>query len=66
MAVSGFTYYGDESGSHRDPWGTFVLGGYLASDDIWEEFERQWHEALALEKSIEYFHMRECYKLGTC
>jgi len=63
MAVSGFTFYGDESGSHRDPMGTFVISGYLGRDNVWEEFEGQWHEVLHSAKEIEWFHMRDCFKL---
>lgn len=63
MAVSGFTFYGDESGSHHDPAGSFVLSGYLATDDVWAEFEGRWQDVLEHGRKIEWFHMRECIKL---
>jgi hypothetical protein len=61
MAASLVSFYGDESGSHGD--GPFVLSGYLGRDDAWSDFERQWHDALCNGKPIDFFHMRECFKL---
>jgi len=44
-----------------------VFPGYLGSDDAWSDFEDEWHEVLHDTsiggRSIEYFHMHECYKL---
>jgi hypothetical protein len=62
VALSQVSFYGDESGSHGD--GPFVLSGYLGRDDTWSEFQDQWHDVLEhAGKRIEYFHMRECFKL---
>lgn len=65
MACDDLSFYGDESGSNRP--GTFVLSGCLGRDDEWEKFEQEWHNVLTDEsiggRSIDYFHMRDCYKL---
>ncbi len=62
MAVSQVSFYGDESGSHGE--GPFILGGYLGRDDTWSEVQDQWHSVLQnTGKPIDYFHMRECFKL---
>ena len=39
------------------------MSGYFASDEVWTEFEPLWHDALHTEPAIDYFHMRECFKL---
>ena len=65
MACDDLSFYGDESGSHGR--GTIVLSGYLGRDDEWEKFETEWHRVLSDKsiggRSIDYLHMRECYKL---
>ena len=55
------SFWGDESGSHQD--GPFVLAGYLGPDDIWTAFQDDWHTALQDAPAIDFFHMRECFKL---
>ena len=62
MPASGYSFYGDESGSHGE--GTFVLSGYLGRDTDWSEFEKAWHAVLqdsSIGSKLDYFHMRECY-----
>jgi hypothetical protein len=65
MAVSNVSFYADESGSHGQ--GPFVLSGYLADDGTWGQFEEQWHAVLHNVSigghEMDYFHMRECFKL---
>ncbi len=65
MAVSKMSFYGDESGSHGE--GPFVLSGYLGLDKDWDSFEESWHDILHDASiggyEIDYFHMRECFKL---
>jgi Protein of unknown function (DUF3800) len=65
MPISRVSFYGDESGSHGE--GIFVLSGYLGSDDVWSGLETQWHGVLHDSAigghEIEYFHMRECFRL---
>ncbi len=62
MAVSKFSFYGDESGSHGE--GPFVLSGYLGLDSDWDDIEEKWHSVLHDTSiggyEIDYFHMREC------
>ena len=62
-ALSLLSFFGDESGSHRDPDGTFVLSGYLGRDDTWNAFSDNWEKALHQPPRIEFFHMREYIKL---
>lgn len=65
MSISEISFYGDESGSHGQ--GAFVLSGYFGEDDAWGAFEDEWHSVLHDSSigghEIEYFHMRECFKL---
>src|SRR5579872_1015046 len=61
MAIGNASFYGDESGAHGQ--GPFVLSGYVANDDVWEDFENKWEAVLRCTPTIEYFHMRECFKL---
>jgi hypothetical protein len=65
MSIGRVSFYGDESGSHGD--GPFVLSGYLGSDVVWTALEDTWHHVLHDPSiggyEIEYFHMRECFKL---
>jgi hypothetical protein len=62
-ALSAVSFFGDESGSHRDPDGTFVLSGYLGRDDTWNSFSDDWESVLQQSPPIKFFHMRECIKL---
>ena len=55
------SFWGDESGSHGD--GPFVLSGYLGPDDVWTAFQDEWHAVLQNAPTINFFHMRECFKL---
>ncbi len=50
--------YMDESGHAADPRSKFVgMGGLVAQDSAWNQFETEWHDALA-EAGIEGgFHM---------
>jgi hypothetical protein len=49
--------YFDESGSHSDS-DSFVVAGYLASVDMWRQFEAQWNEALN-DFDLPFFHMAD-------
>jgi hypothetical protein len=54
-----FTAYFDESGTHTNQGNDIiVVGGYLAKDTQWIEFEREWKEALAQE-GVSLFHMKD-------
>jgi len=48
-----FTAYYDESGSPDAQ--AVVVAGFVASDDQWKEFERNWNESLQ-KFGISYFH----------
>jgi hypothetical protein len=65
VSIGRVSFYGDESGSHGD--GPFVLSGYLGSDVVWSDLETAWHDVLHDPSigghEIDYFHMRECFKL---
>src|SRR6266851_4007452 len=49
-----FSAYFDESGKHDSP--ILTLAGYIATDEQWREFAREWNEALSSER-IALFHM---------
>lgn len=52
-----FTAYFDESGS-PDETVALVVAGFVASDEQWREFEREWKEVLAAE-GVSCFHVKE-------
>jgi len=57
MAV--LSAYLDASGSENDPACHFLaVGGYVATDEQWSSFEKDWHNALS-EAGVEHFHMKE-------
>lgn len=52
-------FYGDESGSHGK--GNYVISGYVAHKDTWDEFSKMWNAAChaATPRRIEYLKMSE-------
>jgi hypothetical protein len=61
--LSALSFYGDESGSNNTPRGHFILSGYLGLDSTWTSFCDAWGRALESPPRIDFFHMRECFKL---
>ena len=54
-----FVAYLDGSGDGTDPKATVVsVGGYIANESQWAEFERRWSEALAL-NDVPALHMKD-------
>lgn len=54
--------YFDDSGSDgQSPY--YVLAGYIATIERWEQFADEWHVALADPPSIKYFKAREAFRL---
>lgn len=49
--------YFDESGSPDESL-AFVVAGFVASDDQWIQFDREWRGALA-DEGVSHFHMKE-------
>jgi hypothetical protein len=52
-----YTLYYDESGSPDDTIAV-VVAGFVASDEQWKEFERNWNDTLK-QFGVSLFHMRE-------
>jgi hypothetical protein len=53
------TAYFNDSGTHGST-EAFVIGGFVASTEQWELFDRNWAHILAMPQfDLEYFHMRE-------
>jgi hypothetical protein len=52
-----FTAYFDDSGSPDDTMAV-VVAGFVASDDQWRQFERNWNDTLS-QFGISLFHMKE-------
>jgi len=52
-------YFGDDSGSHRQ--GALVISGYLATEENWARFSRDWISALHQTPEVEFFHMGPNY-----
>jgi hypothetical protein len=52
-----YTAYFDESGTH-DSSEALVVSGCIASDQQWQEFDREWKEALA-DAGVKHLHMRD-------
>jgi hypothetical protein len=52
-----YTAYFDESGTH-DSREALVIAGYVANNQQWQEFDREWQEALE-DVGVTHFHMRD-------
>jgi hypothetical protein len=52
-----FTAYFDESGTH-DSSAAVVVSGYVASNQQWTEFDREWKKALD-DEGLSHFHMKD-------
>jgi len=57
--VTACRFYGDDSGSHGK--GTFVIAGYLATDENWADLSHAWQRELAVDPMCPYFHMGSNY-----
>lgn len=52
-----YTAYFDESGTH-DGSDAIVVAGYIANDQQWQEFDREWNQVLA-SAGVAHFHMKD-------
>ena len=59
MVLQGFF---DDSGTHlQSP--LFVLGGFIATSEQWEEFSHEWDATLKREPPIRYLRMNEAHTM---
>lgn len=54
--MTAYTAYFDASGSQTTD--MMAVGGFIANDDDWKQFETEWNAALAWAK-VPYFHMKK-------
>ena len=60
MVLQGFA---DDSGSEKNAGKIFVLAGFLATAEKWEQFSDRWDEICEQDPKTPDFHMAEAYRL---